>query len=134
MQVLASCNAGRAGDLRDPVPLDARLRRRSFFGAHVVAVDDASGAVIGATLSGWRCTAPGPAQFDGTYEIAHLPVGRSYQVYAEPLDNTVYPSLVSPAIASLCRNATTDAGWPPLQACVIPAVNASFTTRTRPAS
>jgi Matrixin len=105
-----------------------------IFGAHVVAVDAASGAVIGATLGGWSCAAPGPAQFDGTYEIGHLPVGHSYQVYAEPLDNTVYPSLVSPATASLCRNPTTDAGWPPLQACVVPTVNTSFTTRTRPGS
>jgi hypothetical protein len=105
-----------------------------IFGAHVVAVDAASGAVIGAALGGWSCAAPGPAQFDGTYEIGHLPVGHSYQVYAEPLDNTVYPSLVSPAIASLCRNPTTDAGWPPLQACVVPTVNPSFTTRTRPGS
>jgi hypothetical protein len=105
-----------------------------IFGAHVVAVDAASGAVIGATLGGWSCAAPGPAQFDGSYEIGHLPVGHSYQVYAEPLDNTVYPSLVSPATASLCRNPTTDAGWPPLQACVVPTVNTSFTTRTRPGS
>ena len=105
-----------------------------IFGAHVVAVDAASGAVIGAALGGWSCVAPGPAQFDGTYEISHLPVGHSYQVYAEPLGNTVYPSLVSPAIASLCRNPTTDAGWPPLQACVVPPVNTSFTTRTRPGS
>jgi hypothetical protein len=103
-----------------------------IFGAHVVAMDAASGAVIGATLGGWSCTAPGPAQFDGTYAIGHLPVGHSYQVYAEPLDNTVYPSLVSPATASLCRNPTTDAGWPPLQACVVPNVNTSFTTRTLP--
>lgn len=105
-----------------------------IFGAHVVAVDAASGAVIGATIGGWSCSAPGPAQFDGTYEIGRLPVGHSYQVYAEPLDNTVYPSLVSPATASLCRNPTTDAGWPPLQACVVPTVNTSFTTRTRPGS
>ncbi len=105
-----------------------------IFGAHVVAVDAASGAVIGAGLGGWSCVAPGPAQFDGSYEISHLPVSHSYQVYAEPLDNTVYPSLVSPAIASLCRNPTTDASWPPLQACVVPAVNTSFTTRTRPGS
>jgi hypothetical protein len=105
-----------------------------IFGAHVVAVDAASGAVIGAALGGWSCVAPGPAQFDGSYEISHLPVGHNYQVYAEPLDNTVYPSLVSPAIASLCRNPTTDAGWPPLQACIVPTVNTSFTTRTRPGS
>jgi len=105
-----------------------------IFGAHVVAVDAASGAVIGATLGGWSCTAPGPAQFDGGYTIGHLPVGHSYEVYAEPLDNTVSPSLVTPATASLCRNPTTDAGWPPLQGCVVPAVNTSFTTRTRPGS
>src|SRR5271155_1898095 len=105
-----------------------------IFGAHVVAVDAASGAVVGATLGGWSCTSPGPAQFDGTYQIGHLPVGHSYEVYAEPLDNTVYPSLVSPATASICRNPTTDAGWPPLQACVVPAMNTSFTTRTRPGS
>ncbi|MHB8500077.1 MAG: matrixin family metalloprotease [Candidatus Acidiferrales bacterium] len=105
-----------------------------IFGAHVVAVDAASGAVIGATLGGWSCTSPGPAQFDGTYEISHLPVGRSYQVYAEPLDDTVFPSLIRPAITSLCRNPTTDAGWPPLQACVVPTVNTGFTTRTRPGS
>jgi hypothetical protein len=105
-----------------------------IFGAHVVAVDNASGAVIGATLGGWSCVAPGPAQFDGSYVIAHLPVGHSYQVYAEPLDNTVFPSLISPAITSLCRNATTDAGWPPLQACVVPMPNTSFTTRMLPGS
>lgn len=105
-----------------------------IFGAHVVAVDASSGAVIGATLGGWSCAAPGPAQFDGSYEISRLPVGHSYQVYAEPLDNTVSPSLVTPATASLCRNPTTDAGWPPLQACVVPVVNTSFTTRTRPGS
>ncbi len=103
-----------------------------IFGAHVVAVDALSGAAIGATLGGWSCAAPGPAQFDGTYVISHLPVGHNYQVYAEPLDNTIYPSLVSPATASLCRNPMTDAGWPPLQACIVPAVNTSFTTRSRP--
>jgi hypothetical protein len=103
-----------------------------IFGAHMVAVDAASGAIVGATLGGWSCAAPGPAQFDGSYQIGHLPLGRSYLIYAEPLDNSVPPSLVTPATATLCRNPTTDAGWPPLQACVVPAVNTSFTTRTRP--
>jgi len=88
-----------------------------IFAAQVVAVDNSSGAVIGATLGGWSCSAPGPAQFDGSYLISHLPIGHSYQVYAEPLDNTVFPSLISPAIMSLCRNPTTDPGWPPLQGC-----------------
>lgn len=103
-----------------------------IFGAHVVAVDVASGAIVGATLGGWICAAPGPAQFDGSYQFGHLPLGHSYLIYAEPLDNSVPPSLVTPATATLCRNPATDAGWPPLQACVVPAVNTSFTTRTRP--
>jgi hypothetical protein len=133
-----SLNAGSlSGRILPANPLSLPLSPPGItgvFGAHVVAVDAASGAVIGATLGGWSCTSPGPAQFDGTYEISHLPVGHNYQVYVEPLDNTVYPSLVTPATASLCRNPTTDAGWPPLQACVVPAVNTSFTTRTRPGS
>jgi hypothetical protein len=103
-----------------------------LFGAQVVAVDAASGAAVGATLGGWSCVAPGPAQFDGTYEIDGLAVGHSYTVYAEALNGAVDPSQFSNAIVSLCRNATTDAGWPPLQGCVVPAVNSSFTTRTRP--
>jgi hypothetical protein len=103
-----------------------------IFGAHVVAVEAASGAVIGGTIGGWSCAAPGPAQFDGGYQIDGLPVGQSYTVYAEPLNGAVDPSQVSNATASLCRNPTTDPGWPPLQGCVVPAVETSFTTRTRP--
>jgi len=102
------------------------------FSAHVVAIDNSTGAVIGATLGGWSCVAPGPAQFDGTYQISGLPVGSSYTVYAEPLNGAANPTQFNNAITSLCRNAMTDAGWPPLQACVVPAVDISFTTRTRP--
>jgi hypothetical protein len=102
-----------------------------IFGAHVVAVAQDSGAVIAATVAGWSCSASGPPQFDGAYEIDHIPVERSYTVYAEPLDGVVSPGQISPAIASLCRNPTTDPGWPPLQACVVPNVNTSFTARTR---
>jgi hypothetical protein len=103
------------------------------FGAHVVAVDESSGAVIASTLGGWSCQAPGPVQFDGTYVLEHLPVGHSYYVYAEPLDGVVSPADVSPALDTLCRNSTTDPGWPSSQACVVPAANQQFTTRTRPA-
>lgn len=103
-----------------------------IFGTHVVAVDNASGAVIAGTIGGWSCAALGPAQFDGSYEIDRLSVGLSYKVYVEPLDDTVAPSQVSNATASLCRNPVTDAGWPPLQGCVVPTVQTSFTTRTRP--
>ena len=102
------------------------------FGAQVVAVDATSGAVVGATLGGWSCTAPGPAQFDGTYRIDGLAVGHSYTVYAEALNGAVDPSKFINAIVSLCRNTVSDPGWPPLQGCVVPAVNTSFTTRTRP--
>ena len=75
---------------------------------------------------------PGPVQFDGNYLIAHLPVGKSYAVYAEPLDGAVAPSEVSNALVTVCRNATTDPGWPPAQGCVVPPVNTQFTTRVRP--
>jgi len=104
----------------------------SVFGAQVVAVDAASGAVVGATLGGWSCSAPGPPQFDGSYEIDGLAVGRSYTIYAEALNGAVDPSQFINAVVSLCRNTVRDPGWPPLQGCVVPAVNTSFTTRTRP--
>jgi len=103
------------------------------FGAHVVAMNATSGTVIAGTLGGWSCTAPGPVQFDGNYEIDQLPLGQSYEIYAESLDGAVSPSDVSDALVSLCRNSSTDPGWPPLQACVVPPANTSFTTRTRPA-
>jgi hypothetical protein len=105
-----------------------------IFGSHVVAVNSSTGAVVAATIGGWSCTSPGPAQFDGTYEIDRLSVGVSYNVYAEPLDGVVDPSRITPATKTLCRNPTSDPGWPPLQGCVVPAVNTSFTTRARPSS
>jgi hypothetical protein len=73
-------------------------------------MDNASGAVTAATLGGWSCAAPGPAQFDGTYEIDGLAVGHSYTVYAEALNGAVNPSRITNAIAPLCRNTTTDPG------------------------
>jgi hypothetical protein len=102
-----------------------------IFGAHVVAVDQGSGAVTAGTVAGWSCAVPGPAQFDGTYQLEHLPLGRTYTVYAEPLDGVVSPGQITPALATLCRNSTTDPGWPPLQGCVVPAADTSFTTRSR---
>jgi hypothetical protein len=95
-------------------------------------VSNSTGAAIGATLGGWSCNGSGPAQFDGTFEIDGLAVGRSYTVYAEALNGAVEPSQFSNATAQLCPNPTTDAGWPPLQGCVFPSVETSFTTRTRP--
>jgi len=102
------------------------------FGAQVVVMDATSGAAAGATIGGWSCAAPGPTQFDGTYQIDGLAVGRSYLVYAEALNGAVDPSQFDNAIVSICRNAVSDPGWPPLQGCVVPAVDTSFTARTRP--
>jgi hypothetical protein len=102
------------------------------FGAQVVAVDATTGAVAGAMFGGWSCVSPGPAQFDGTYEIDALAVGHSYTIYVEALNGAVDPSQITNAIDSLCRNVMTDPGWPPLQGCVVPAANMSFTARTRP--
>ncbi len=77
------------------------------FGAQVVAVDASTGAVVGATFAGWSCVSPGPAQFDGSYEIDALAVGHSYTVYTEALNGAVDPSQISNAIGSLCRNVMT---------------------------
>ena len=103
------------------------------FGAQVVAVDAATGAVVAAALSGWSCTDPGPPVFDGAYHIERLAVGsgQAYQVYAEPLDG---PAIVSDSLGQvmLCRNPLTDPGWPPPAACVTPAPLSGFSTMLRP--
>jgi len=48
-------------------------------------------------------------------EIRRSGSGNSYPVYAEALNGAVDPSQFDYAIASLCRNTVSDAGWPPLQ-------------------
>jgi hypothetical protein len=48
------------------------------------------------------------------------------------LGDAIAPSDVSNALVTLCRNATTDPGWPPLQGCVVTNVDTAFTTGTRP--
>ncbi len=117
----------------NPLSLPASpLGVTGIFGAHVVAVDAESGTVIAGTLGGWSCQAPGPVQFDGTYKIGALAVNHAYKIYAEPLNGAVGPSEVSNALVSLCRNPTTDPGWPPLQSCVVPQPNIEFTTATHP--
>lgn len=106
-----------------------------LFGSHVVALDANTGAIIAGVLSGWSCEGPGPAQFDGSFRFNRLPLGagRSYKIYAEPLNGAVDPSQVSHATATLCRNALTDAGWPAPYACVVPSTPTNFTVRVRPA-
>jgi hypothetical protein len=105
-----------------------------IFPAQVVAVDGATGAVVSATVAGWSCSDPGPAQFDGSYSLERLLVGasQSYQVYAEPLDGPVTLGDVIFTSTGLCRNSATDPGWPMQYACILPASAAPFSARIRP--
>ena len=114
-------------------PLILPAGTSGVFGAQVVAVDAASGAVEAAELGGWSCVDPGPAQFDGSYTIEKLAVGapENYVIYAEPLDGPLEPSDVPGATTSLCRNALTDPGWPAQYACTSPPVATGFSTTTR---
>jgi len=97
-----------------------------IFGAQVVAVDDDTGAVIAATLGGWSCNpANPPTQFDGTYQLGRLPVGHSYNIYAEPLVGLAEPSDFSEALGDLCMSGGTTE-------CTTPAVDTNFNARTRP--
>jgi hypothetical protein len=100
--------------------VDARLRFRkcSLAANSAASINhghcDASKRIVGArrpsdvhgdsqaTLGGWSCVSPGPAQFDGTHEIDALAVGHSYTVYTETLNGVVDPSQITNAIDSLC--------------------------------
>jgi len=105
-----------------------------IFPAQVVAVDNATGAVVAATIAGWSCSNPGPLQFDGFYSLSRLPVGapQRYQVYAEPLDGPVTLGDVVFNPTGICRNAETDPGWPTQFACTLPGSAAPFAARFRP--
>jgi len=110
----------------NPIALAGRPNETGIFGAHVVAVDADTGLVIAGTLGGWSCDAGNlPTRFDGTYLLERLPVGRSYKVYAEPLDGPSDGTHISGALSGLCRSGTSNA-------CTVPSVNTSFTTRVRP--
>jgi hypothetical protein len=102
-----------------------------IFPAQVVAVDNATGAIAAAVLAGWSCSGPGPAQFDGTFSLQQLTVGpsQSYQIYAEPLDGPVELGNVIYNLTSLCRNSTSDPGWPSQFACTVPASTVPFSAR-----
>jgi hypothetical protein len=104
-----------------------------IFPGQVVAVDNATGAVMAATMAGWTCSDPGPAQFDGSYSLDRLPVSssQSYQIYAEPLDGPVTLGNVIYNLTALCRNPSTDPGWPAQFACTVPASSAPFSARIR---
>lgn len=104
-----------------------------IFPAHVVALDNATGTVTAAVLAGWSCSDPGPVQFDGTFSLQQLLVGtsQSYQIYAEPLDGPVVLGNVLYDLTSLCRNPTTDPGWPAEFACTVPPSAAPFSVRIK---
>lgn len=115
----------------NPLSLPATpLGVTGVFGAQVVAVDQSTGDVAAAAFAGWSCADPGPVQFDGGYKIERLATGRSYILYAEPLNGAVDPSQVSNAWLTVCRNTSTDAGWPAQFSCIVPAVSTEFTART----
>jgi len=105
-----------------------------IFPAQVVALDNATGTVAAAVLAGWSCGGAGPAQFDGTFSLQQLPVGSSqnYQIYAEPLDGPVVLGNVIYNSTSLCRNASSDPGWPAQFSCTVPAGAAPFSARLKP--
>lgn len=105
-----------------------------IFPAQVVALDNATGTVTVAAMAGWSCSGAGPAQFDGSFSLKRLMVGtsQSYRIYAEPLDGPVVLGNVIYNSTSLCRNATTDPGWPSQYGCVVPASAAPFSARIRP--
>lgn len=116
----------------NPLSLAGQPGVTGIFGAHVVAVDDATGAVMGATVAGWSCSGTGPVTFDGGYRIERLPVNRSYLVYVEPLDGPVTASAVVNSLNSLCRPYPGDSNYPAQFSCAQPAVNTNFVTRTKP--
>jgi len=105
-----------------------------IFPAQVVALDNTSGSVAAATIAGWSCGGAGPTQFDGTFALQRLGVSptQSYRIYAEPLDGPVDLGNVISNLTSLCRNSTTDPGWPAESACTVPAPVAPFSARLRP--
>ncbi len=98
-----------------------------IFGAHVVAVDSATGAVVAGTFGGWSCDpAQLPSHFDGFYKIEGLPVGRSYKIFVEPLDGPTSSSDIQNAINDLCSQNTAN------DVCLPPTVNTGFTTKIKP--
>ncbi len=118
----------------NPLSLAGEPGVTGIFSGQVVAVDNVTGGVIASAQAGWSCTAAGPPVFDGSYALEHLPVGpaQAYQIYVEPFTGPEDSSDVSSALTSLCRNASTDLGWPAQFSCTVPAINTNFTVRVRP--
>lgn len=95
--------------------------------AHVVAVDADTGAVVAGTIGGWSCSASTTAlQFDGSFDLERLPVGRNYILYAEPLVGLATPGDFSVALNNLCASATPSP-------CSTPAADTNFNPTLLPA-
>jgi Matrixin len=96
-------------------------------GAQVVALEADTGAIVAGTFSAGSCnTSSPPTQFDGSYDLERLPVGRNYNLYVEPLVGIALPAdFVIPA--DLCSQDVTPS-------CVAPPANTNFNVRTMPAS
>lgn len=100
-----------------------------IYGAHVVAMDAATGSVVAGTFAGWSCSSANSAampQFDGSYDFERLPVGKDYWIYAEPLVGLAQPGDFSGELSNVCA---ADAPFP----CASPAANTNFNPRTLPA-
>ena len=94
-----------------------------IFGAHVVAVDADTGAVIAGTLGGWSCDPSNfVVQFDGSFDIERP----NYPSSTDKIDTTVSTGDFSDALNDLCAS---DSAAP----CTTPAVNTNFNPRIRPA-
>ena len=97
-------------------------------GAHVVAVDADSGSVIAGTLGGWSCNpANPPTRFDGSFDLERLPVGHTYNLYAEPLVGLALPGDFSNVLTGLCSSSVAPT-------CTSPPMNTNFNVRILPAS
>jgi hypothetical protein len=93
----------------------------------VVALDANTGAIVAAAFSSGSCNAASPpTQFDGTYDLERLPVGRNYNLYAEPLVDIALPSDFD-VPADLCSLDVTP--W-----CMAPTAKTNFNVRTVPTS
>ncbi len=99
------------------------------YGAHVVAVDAATGAVVAGAFAGWSCSdlsSTALPQFDGSYDIERLPVGHNYWLYAEPLVGLAQPGDFGEALENVCSANSTPS-------CNTPAVDTNFNPRALPA-
>lgn len=99
-----------------------------IYGAHVVAVDAATGSVVAGTFAGWSCdssNASAMLQFDGSYDLDRLPIGRDYWIYAEPLVGLAQPGDFGGALNEVCSANSTSP-------CSTPAVDSNFSPRVLP--